>query len=191
MDQAVQTKQKLIESAKADFLEYGFKNASLRRICKNADVTTGALYFFFKNKEDLFEAVISEPLALFRKMFVRLVNAEFTDASAFESSEEEMIRFLLRYRTEVIIILEKSEGTKYEDFKAKYLQTLESVFARFFGKYIKDPDPKLVHIVTAMRFYGYLEILYGDHTEEESVQLAKKIGVYADAGFEGLIRSLT
>ncbi|MBR1750420.1 MAG: TetR/AcrR family transcriptional regulator [Ruminococcus sp.] len=156
MNEELQTKQKLLDSARADFLEHGFKNASLRRICKNAGVTTGALYFFFKNKEDIFEAVISEPLALFGKMFERLVNAEFADASAFENSEEEMIRFLLRYRTEVIIILEKSEGTKYEGFKARYLQTLEGVFAKFFRKYLKNPDPKLIHVITAMRFYGYL-----------------------------------
>ena len=102
-----------------------------------------------------------------------------------------MIRFLLSYRTEVIIILEKSEGTKYEGFKERYLLTLETVFTKFFKKYIKDPDPKLIHVITAMRFYGYLEILYGDHSEEEAVRLAKTIGVYADAGFEGLIKALS
>jgi len=191
MSEELQTKQKLLESAKADFLEHGFKNASLRRICKNAGVTTGALYFFFKGKEDIFEAVISEPLAMFEKMFERLVNTEFTDAKAFDKTEEEMMRFLLRYRSEVMMILDKSEGTKYEGFKAAYLQTLESVFTRFFMKYLPAPDPQLIHVVTAMRFYGYLEILYGGHNEDEAIDLAKTVGIYADAGFVGLIKAMT
>ena len=190
MNEELQTKRKLIESARADFLEHGFKNASLRRICKNAGVTTGALYFFFKGKEDIFDAVIAEPLALFEGLFSRLVETELSDASSFDKTEEEMIRFLLRYRTEVIIILDKSEGTKYEGFKAQYLKTLEAVFTRFFKKYVKDPDPQLIHVVTAMRFYGYMEILYGDCGEEEAVRLAKLTGVYADAGFAGLVKAL-
>lgn len=34
--------------------------ASLRNICRNAGVITGALYFFFEDKEDLFESLTKE-----------------------------------------------------------------------------------------------------------------------------------
>jgi len=54
-----ETKSKLLASAKAEFLEKGYMNASLRSICKNAGVTTGALYFFFRDKEDLFESLVA------------------------------------------------------------------------------------------------------------------------------------
>jgi len=54
-----ETKMKLLESAVAEFAQHGFQKASLRRICANAGVTTGALYFFFQDKEDLFQSVIS------------------------------------------------------------------------------------------------------------------------------------
>jgi len=54
-----ETKMKLLESAITEFSEHGFQKASLRRICANAGVTTGALYFFFQDKEDLFQSVIS------------------------------------------------------------------------------------------------------------------------------------
>ena len=49
-----ETKRRLLESAKKEFLEKGYLQASLRNICKNAGVTTGALYFFFEGKEALF-----------------------------------------------------------------------------------------------------------------------------------------
>ena len=57
-----ETKLALIKAARAEFIEKGFMNASLRSICKNAEVTTGALYFFFKDKDDLFDAVVGGPL---------------------------------------------------------------------------------------------------------------------------------
>ena len=45
-----ETREKLLASARQEFLEKGYTQASLRSICKNAGVTTGALYFFFQDK---------------------------------------------------------------------------------------------------------------------------------------------
>lgn len=53
------TRAALLASATEEFAEYGFEKASLRRICTKAGVTTGALYFLFQDKEDLFRSVIS------------------------------------------------------------------------------------------------------------------------------------
>jgi AcrR family transcriptional regulator len=54
-----ETKARLLKAAADEFSEYGFQSSSLRRICTKAEVTTGALYFFFQDKEDLFISVIS------------------------------------------------------------------------------------------------------------------------------------
>ena len=48
-----ETKIHLIQCAKKEFMEKGFVGASLRGICQKAGVTTGALYFFFQDKDDL------------------------------------------------------------------------------------------------------------------------------------------
>ena len=65
-----ETRQKLIDSAKTEFFENGFAKASLRKICTNAGVTTGALYFFFKNKDDLFSAIVAPPLLKLKEMLI-------------------------------------------------------------------------------------------------------------------------
>ena len=62
MNDEKETVRKLSDSAKKEFMEKGFMKASLRNICKNAGVTTGALYFFFKDKDALFVSLIQEPL---------------------------------------------------------------------------------------------------------------------------------
>ena len=54
MGDELETREKLLEGAMAEFSENGYMKASLRKICADAGVTTGALYFFFKNKNDLF-----------------------------------------------------------------------------------------------------------------------------------------
>lgn len=40
-------------AAKKEFLEKGFRSASLRNIVKSAGVTTGAFYGYYSSKEEL------------------------------------------------------------------------------------------------------------------------------------------
>ena len=49
-----ETRDSILRSAEAEFAEFGYEKASLRHICANAGVTTGALYFY--NAELLAEA---------------------------------------------------------------------------------------------------------------------------------------
>ena len=49
---------RILESAKQEFLTLGFEKASLKRICEQAQVTTGALYKRYRGKDDLFCAVV-------------------------------------------------------------------------------------------------------------------------------------
>ena len=49
-ESSAETKAKILSSAKTEFLEKGFMNASLRTIAANAGLTTGAMYRHFKDK---------------------------------------------------------------------------------------------------------------------------------------------
>ncbi|HHK2054324.1 TPA: TetR/AcrR family transcriptional regulator, partial [Streptococcus pyogenes] len=56
------THKKIMDSGKANFLKDGYERANLRKICKDAGVTTGAFYRHFNDKEDLFISLV-DPLA--------------------------------------------------------------------------------------------------------------------------------
>lgn len=55
--EAQKTREQLLQSALDTFYEYGVAKASLQTIARRAGVTRGALYWHFKNKEDLFDAL--------------------------------------------------------------------------------------------------------------------------------------
>ncbi|MGD1822172.1 MAG: TetR/AcrR family transcriptional regulator [Pleomorphochaeta sp.] len=52
------TKNLIINVARDIFLEKGFKKANIRDIANGAQVSTGAIYGYFENKEKLYEATI-------------------------------------------------------------------------------------------------------------------------------------
>ncbi|MCH1939776.1 TetR/AcrR family transcriptional regulator [Holdemania massiliensis] len=55
-----QTKQKIMEIAKEHFSRYGYAGTNLEAIGKEAGVTRGPLYYYFKNKKELYAAVIEQ-----------------------------------------------------------------------------------------------------------------------------------
>ena len=57
------TREKIHEIAIAEFLDKGFQNASLRSIVKDAGVTTGSFYWYYRSKEELFDALVGEHYA--------------------------------------------------------------------------------------------------------------------------------
>ena len=81
-----ETEAKSLASAKSEFLEKGYAKASLRKICANAGMTTGALYFFFKDKEDLFRSIVEKP---FREL-LEMMKIHFAEDAQFFPSQQVM-----------------------------------------------------------------------------------------------------
>ena len=59
----------ILKSAMKTFSEVGFRNASIRNICKDAGVTNGAFYAHFDSKDALFAALVSEKLSVFNETY--------------------------------------------------------------------------------------------------------------------------
>ena len=65
------TLENIHRAAKAEFLEKGYKDASLRNIVKSVGMTTGAFYGYYKSKEELFEAIVGEHYEYILKRFIK------------------------------------------------------------------------------------------------------------------------
>lgn len=55
-----ESRNAIIESAKEEFLDKGFNNASMRNIAKKAKMTVGNLYRYFKSKDEISEYIVSD-----------------------------------------------------------------------------------------------------------------------------------
>ena len=87
-----ETKEKLLQSARAEFLAKGYQGASLRSICKASGVTTGALYFFFKDKDDLFTSLVAPQLNTLKAMLTEHMRQELLVLDSGEDAAENDFR---------------------------------------------------------------------------------------------------
>ena len=63
------TKQRLLQSAAKEFAERGYHEAKISTIVSNVNLTQPSFYLYFKNKEAIFQELISH----FRKQLIPFV----------------------------------------------------------------------------------------------------------------------
>ncbi|MCE8019476.1 TetR family transcriptional regulator [Halomonas sp. MCCC 1A11036] len=66
--EAAATREALLDAAEAVFLERGVARTSLEQIARHAGMTRGAVYWHFKNKADLFRAMLQRVRMPFQEL---------------------------------------------------------------------------------------------------------------------------
>ncbi len=138
-----EVKRRLLFSSKKEFLEKGYHQASLRTICKNADVTTGALYFFFKDKEDVFASLVEEPLNKIKEEIKNHYQKELLDGGDFDYLDdlvvaEKIVRLMYEYYDEMQLLLCKSQGSRFENVIDDFVAITEKQYRQLFKNTINN-----------------------------------------------------
>ena len=98
-EKKLETRARLIEAAGVVFARRGFHGASVEQIAAEAGLTTGALYWHFKSKEELFLALADQRVAR-RVEEIRAVNASGPDTGAVEREIERQFQDFIRREPE-------------------------------------------------------------------------------------------
>lgn len=202
MQRDKETKARLLISARQEFMEKGYMKASLRNICKNAGVTTGALYFFFQNKEELFASLVEEPLQkLYEIMYahyaLELAQMELPDFED-ENSEDQMatarlVHYMYQYYDEFMLILTKSQGSRFIHCVDRFVEITERHYrslADAMAKKLGTPplEDYLIHWMAHMNIDMFVHLLTHETSEEAALQHVKPIVRYMTEGWAGLFQ---
>ncbi len=168
---AAYTRNKILDAAEDVFNDRGYSQTSLNEIAQVAGMTRGAVYWHFKNKEDLFNAMcerVREPMRVLLEETVRKKMAEDPIAqlvSAHECFMQEMVGNP-HYRKVTEILLLKCEHTvvathilenkrQWRNYISDLLQgALES--AKHRGDLPEDLDVPMAVDVMFSSFWGMI-----------------------------------
>ena len=76
----IDVKNLIVESATMHFSKYGFHKTTMDEIAKHIHKAKGVLYYYFKNKEELFNEVLKHELGLIKEKLLKIVHSN-NDAS--------------------------------------------------------------------------------------------------------------
>ena len=189
MDNNKETKERLIESALAEFSARGYTKASLRKICADAGVTTGALYFFFKDKEDLFAAIVEQPFNELKSLLL----GHFTSEKEMSLSEmyahiegghdelsAALIHQLYANYDAFMLLLTKSQGTRFEccvdemvDMTDKTYRAMAEIMVRQLPN--KHINSYMLHWLSHMIIDAFIHLLTHEPNEKNAVGIMTRI----------------
>ena len=130
-----------MDSAREEFLNKGFIKSDLKTICDKAGVTTGAVYKRYKGKEELFSAVVSDVVSALDKFLENRTGIDFSSLTddeiraSWKMSYDSMIpmfRMLRSYGDDFKILIDKSSGTRFEDFSHDYVIKMSYAYEQFY-----------------------------------------------------------
>lgn len=131
---------KILECAREEFSSKPFDKVSLRKICSEAGVTTGAFYKRYKNKEELFDAVVAPTLELL------FTYGESTESFNYDQLDKCDMRYVWDNTTEtqariinalydnyddVRLLLCHAEGTRHANFLHDFVVDVTGMSHRF------------------------------------------------------------
>ena len=117
------SKERILQCAYSEFLKKGWAKSSMRTVAHLAGVTTGSLYFHFKNKEALFDALVKDVydalLANHRAMYDTFFNMppDIKKRREFHfEGRKKTLDFVYENYRAVKLLVCGSAGTRYADF---------------------------------------------------------------------------
>ena len=132
---------RILASAKAEFLDKGFEKSSLKVICENAQVTTGALYKRYRGKEDLFHAVVAETVNKLNEVAKEKTSVDLSQlpdealVKAWDMNEDYMLwwfQLLYEHREGFTLLLRCADGTVYANFQHDWVELMAQGTWRYY-----------------------------------------------------------
>ena len=176
--------EKVKKAIKEEFLEKGYKDASIRSIGARAGMTSAGLYRHYADKEAMFNAMV-EPLIESIKDWTEkhtsrkysLIQDGVHGDELFGENFVDMVKeVILPRRDEFILLMLRSGGTKYEHFIHDYAEENQKEFLdairylRENGYSAADIGEEELHMLLSAYLTACFEPIIHDYDDEKVIK---------------------
>lgn len=189
----------LLESAKKEFLTYGFHNANLRRISADSGVSTNSIYTRFGDKSGLFTAVVKPAADGLMKLYLDSIseasvcgNPE-TAADMGSEGTENVLKYIYDNFDAFRLIFCNSAGTEYE----RYFDSLAEIEENYYKKFVKQysrgktgVSDFFIHVVCRSGWQYIYEVVSHEIPYDEANEFMKSVREFNFAGWNKVLSSL-
>ena len=170
--------EEIFNAAKKALLEKGYNNTSMEDIISQTNLSKGGVYYYFKNKEDLFLNLLYSCTLKYHNLIN--LNDFIRDNNPIHTVCNYYLNYLISNVEEIDIISSVYIDTRYDlDFRNKMAQKFNGNNVFHAMKYVLDnckvKDEELLekkfifffHIFHSLLYYKYIELVDYHSSEEE------------------------
>jgi AcrR family transcriptional regulator len=164
-----QRKNHILDTARALLFEKGLNATSINQIAKRSEMSVGAIYFYFKDKEELFAALQVEGLELLHKTIHKSLDTKSTPEEKVRSIASAYLHFSEKHKNYFDVInyfLTSPETIFPPELKNKIdahgnasISTLTAAIREGIDNgYFKAIDPRRQAIILWSTFNGIIQL---------------------------------
>ncbi len=191
----------ILDVAKAEFIEHGFKDTSMRTIAKKTGVGLSNIYNYFQNKDEILQAVLQSLINYLSKIQTEHSDKNKITLDMFYSDEFQRNKILIfvdmvkQYRDELNLLLFNAHGSKLENYKEELIDNhtrLGLIFLKNFKEKYPNSNSNIseffIHNSSSWWFNILGEIVMHDLTDKETKQFISEYIEYSTAGWKKLMQ---
>ena len=176
--------ERILNSAKTEFMKNGYYHSSITRIAKMSDVPIGNLYRYFDGKKDLFKKLLTTVYNFLPQFIADLAGTAIVLTMPLEQFAtfiaKELFKVFMKYNSELQILFFRCDGTDCADFRSKIdEQILDIVIKRNFGDgKVTEAESFMSNVVSQGYLTGLLELFRHELDENKFTELIQKITLF-------------
>ena len=181
--------EKIVEAAFAEFKQYGFEDASMRRIAAACGMSASGLYKHFPAKEEMFSSLVKPAVDGLMDLYREIEEEYFSDLfqkgkADVSNSKGELVRameFIYDHFDEFELIICRSKGSVYENFKHDIAHLEEKVTLRYMeeikkkGIKVKKINRKEFHLLVTASIEALFQTVTHGFSRKEAVHFARTV----------------
>ena len=195
------TEKLLLESAAKEFAAKGVDHAALRTMTQIVGLTTGAVYFLYGSKENLFNILVqsvTEPCIAFVESRIKTETTYM--AKTYEQNEQDnyeeftnFLKFYFENKNKVYAVMKNRDQKIVKDFFNRVYSMFEEHYMTLVNNIAKVTprttpiDEYMVKWYARNQIDSILEFLNQDFTVDEALQHARPFVKVMEKGFLGLL----
>lgn len=184
--------EKIIAAAREEFMEYGFADASMRRIAAAAGMSAAGLYKHFPGKEEMFAALV-EPafqgmMALYRREEAAQRDAALSGSLTGQwengSDARLTVSYVYNHLDAFRLLVCKSAGTRYESFLHDFAEVEEKTIHEMLdlmeqnGTKLNSVRPEELHLLITANVNAVFQVVEHGFTREEAMHYADTLDLF-------------
>lgn len=188
--ESVGVTDELLMAAKNEFLNNGFLNASLRKIAQCCNVSTNSIYTRFKDKEGLFDAVVSNSANGLMNIYVECTNMARKAINSNEAIDigdngtNDVLKYIYDHFDDFKLIFCCSNGTKYEKYFDELAKIEEDFYKEFTKKFSKRKiDDFFIHVVCRNGWQLVYELISHNKSYADAINFMKDVTLFNHCGW--------
>lgn len=159
-------RKRIADAALNQFYKKGYRGAKLLDIAFEADVAVALIYNYFKCKASLFDYLVENVEVEFIYFLRRHAETWGKNPELAREVAEETVVRLVSMGKPLVLLLERSQGTKHEGAREKIVQLLSDYFDRWQKQELGDLAlPEVSKLMALMFLAGVMNIAQQDKDE--------------------------